>query len=252
MNISDIINDIKLTLSLQTVALPFNEPTEKVIEQIIKKSVRTFSQFKPWNRECYQAIRNLQSPSEFEQKMGIYILPNVITRTHVMYAEAELSSSQYQDEMAASNSFTVGTPFVAFGSYYPQDIMNATTTGVAINKYAGVTSKSPTSKWLGSNKIRLYDFPKDAIVKFTAHCFHDYSLETIEDSCYESFLQLATLDVKISIYNTLKNMNNVGSAFKEIQLRIDDWSGAESARESLVEKWTNTFHWDDPDSIVFM
>ena len=252
MNISDVITDIKMALSLQTIALPYNEPTEKVIEQIIKRSVRTFSQFKPWNRECYQAIRNLQSPGDYEKKMNIYFLPNVITRTPVLYTEAVLSSSQYQDTEVATNAFTIGTPFVAFGSYYPQDIENAVLTGAAINKYAGVTSRTPTSKWLGHNKVQLFDFPKDAVVKFTAHCVHDYSLETIEDSCYESFLTLAILDVKISIYNTLKNMNNVGSAFKEIQLRIDDWSGAESARESLINQWTNTFHWDDPDSIVFM
>ena len=46
-------------------------------------------------------------------------------------------------------------------------------------------------------------------------------------------------------------MNNVGSAFKEINLKIDDWSGAESARKELIDKWTQSFHYDDLDLIQF-
>ena len=231
MNISDVINDIKMSLGLETIALPFNKPTEVVLQEIIKMSVRTFSQFKPQIREGYESIKNLKSP--------------------VQYAEAEMASSQYQNAEAATNAFTVGTPFVGFGSYYPQDILNATTTGAAINKYAGVTSRPQTSKWLGYNKIQLFDFPEECLIHFVVKCDHDLSLETIPVSCRESFIELATLDVKRTLFNLLKNMNNVGSAFKEIQLRIDDWSGAEDARNALIERWTNTFHFDEIDLIQF-
>lgn len=251
MNISDVINDIKMTLGLETIALPFNKPTEVVLQEIIQVSVRTFSQFKPWIREDYEYIKNLRSPDEKMHKMGIYILPGTITRTPVQYAEVEMASSQYQDVNTGGNVFTVGTPFVGFGSYYPQDIVSAELTGAAINKFAGITSRVPTSKWLGYNRVQLFDFPQDAFLKITAKCDHDPSLETIPVSCRESFVELATLDVKRTLYNMLKNMNNVGAAFKEIQLRIDDWSGAEDARNTLVDGWTNTFHVDDLDLIQF-
>lgn len=46
-------------------------------------------------------------------------------------------------------------------------------------------------------------------------------------------------------------MNNVGSAYKEIQVKIDDWSGAEKERDDLVEKWKDTFHYDDLDLVQF-
>lgn len=251
MNISEAINDIKMSLGLETIALPFNEPTEIVIQKILEMSVRTFSQFKPLIRETYELRKNLRSPSEADAKMGIYILPSSVTITPVQYADAYMASSEYQEAEAAVNAFTVGSPFVGFGSYYPQDIMNATSTGAAINKYAGVTSKPQTSEWLGYNKIRLYDFPENSYVRFVVKCDHDPSLETIPVSCRESFMELATLDVKRTLYGALKNMNNVGSAFKEIQLRIDDWSGAEEARKSLIDKWTSTFHYDDLDLIQF-
>lgn len=251
MNITDVVNDIKLTLGLETIALPFNKPIEIVIQEILKTSVRTFSQFKPWIREGYEYIGNLRSPDEMSKKMNIYLLPGDLTRTPVQYADAYMASSQYQGQEATTNAFTVGTPFVGFGSYYPQDIMNATLTGAAINKYAGVTSRPQTSAWLGYNRIQLFDFPGEALVRFVVKCDHDESLETIPISCRESFMELATLDVKRTLYNMLKNMNNVGGAFKEIQLRIDDWSGAEDARNALVERWTNTFHFDDTELIQF-
>jgi hypothetical protein len=46
-------------------------------------------------------------------------------------------------------------------------------------------------------------------------------------------------------------MNNVGSAFKEIQLKIDEWSSAEGNRKTLIDKWTETFHLDQIDLIEF-
>ena len=252
MNISDVINDIKTSQGLVTIALPFYEPTETVLQRIIQISVRTFSQYKPLIREGYEERKNLRSPDPVSERMGIYILPGSLTLTPVQYADAYIASSEYQDAEATTNAFTVGSPFVGFGAYYPQDIVNATATGAAINKYAGATSRPQTSKWLGYNRIQLFDFPDNAYIKFVVQCDHDVSLETIPVSCRESFMELATLDVQRTLYSTLKNMNTVGSAFKEIQLKIDEWSGAESARNSLIEKWTNSFHLDDLDLVQFI
>ena len=251
MNISDVVNDIKLTQGLNTIALPFDKPIELVIQEIIKTSVRTFSQFKPYIREGYEEKKNLRSPSEFDKKREIYILPESLTITPVQTADAFAASNQFQPTEASTNAFTVGTPFVGFGSYYPQDILNATMTGAAINKFTGVTSQQPTSKWLGFNKLQLFNFPENCYIHFIVKCNHDMNLETIPDSCYDSFLRLATLDVQRTLYNNLKNMNNVGSAFKEIQLKLDDWSGAEAARNELVDKWQSTFHLDDIDLVQF-
>jgi hypothetical protein len=45
-------------------------------------------------------------------------------------------------------------------------------------------------------------------------------------------------------------MNNVGSAFKEILIKIEDWSGAQAARDELVNSWTESFHLDEIDELV--
>ena len=251
MNISEVINDIKMVCGLNTIALPYKDSTENVVKEILKTSIRTFSRFKPYIKEGYSERKDLRSPSKSAEKESIYYIPEFLTTTHVHYADAYVASAENQNGEVTTNAFTVGSPFVGFGSYYPQDILNATGTGAAINKYAGVTSSVPTSKWLGYNKIQLFNFPKNIYVRFVVACDHDLTGETIPESCVESFMELAILDVQRTLYNQLKNMNNVGGAFKEIQLKIDDWSGAEAARKELIDKWTNTFHFDNLDLVQF-
>lgn len=251
MNISEVVNDIKLTQGLNTIALPFDAPVDTVIQQILETTVREYSEFKPYIHECWELRKNLRAPSETAAKMGIYMLPPVCTTTRVKDARAEIASSQYQDNEVTTNTFTVGTPFVGFGSYYPQDILNAQMTGAAINKYAGLSSQAPNSKYLGFNKIQLFNFPDTCCIKFTVERVHDLSLETIPDTCYETFVELATLDVQRTLYNQIKNMQNVGSAYKEIQLKIEDWSGAEKEQKALMEKWRGNFHLDHPEWITF-
>lgn len=251
MNITDVVNDIKLSQGLNNIALPYKEPVENVIQEILKMTVREFSDIKPYTREGYALKEQLISPSEYTKKFDIYVLPPELTITRVKTASAVPASSQYQEGETTTNAFTVGTPFVGFGSYYPQDILNATMTGASINKFAGVTSQQPTSKYLGHNKIQLFNFPDKCYIQFSVKCEHDLSLETIPDTFYLSFVELATLDVQRTLYNNLKNMENVGSAFKEIQTKIGDWSGAEAAQKELLKDWTNKFHLDDLNLVQF-
>lgn len=251
MNISDVIKDIKVPSGLKTIALPYKAPIEVVIQDIIKTSVRTFSQFKPQIKECQCERRNLRSANSADEYMGIYFIPPELTTTDVSYCDAYPISSQKLSDTnkVSTNAFSVVSPFVGFGSYYPQDIMNATLTGAAVNKFIGVTSNVPTSKWLGCNKIQLINWPKQSFILFIAKCDHELSCETIPTSCRESFIQLATLDVQRTLYNDLKNQL-AGSAFKDIKVEIDKWAGAEDARNALVKEWTESFHLDEIEELV--
>lgn len=251
MNISDVIKDIKVPSGLKTIALPYKAPIEVVIQDIIKTSVRTFSQFKPQIKECQCERRNLRSANSADEYMGIYFIPPELTTTDVSYCDAyPISSQKLSDTNTVStNAFSVVSPFVGFGSYYPQDIMNATLTGAAVNKFIGVTSNVPTSKWLGCNKIQLINWPKQSFILFIAKCDHELSCETIPTSCRESFIQLATLDVQRTLYNDLKNQL-AGSAFKDIKVEIEKWAGAEDARNALVKEWTESFHLDEIEELV--
>lgn len=251
MNISDVINDIKLSHGLNTIALPYDKPVEQVIAEILKISIRTFSRFKPYVREYDEWIKNLRYASEFDKRRGIFILPEQITVSEVFDAYAYPTAPPPGDGEVNTNPFTVGSPFVGFGSYYPQDIVNASMIGAGVNKYAAITSNPPSTEWMGFNKIRLINFPDNVWVHFVVNCSHDLTGETIPESCVESFMELASLDVERTLYSQLKNMTGTGGAFKESQIKIDEWSGAEQARKELINQWTNTFHYDDIDLIQF-
>lgn len=250
MNMTKVINDIKMLLGLQTIALPYKEPVEVVIQEILQGSIRTYSHFKPYKKEAYDIPSRLKSPSEIERKQGIFYIPAALTTTPVHEAYAELAEYVSDDANVSINSFTVGSPFVGYGSYTPQDIVNATMTGAAVNKYIGITNAPFMCKWLGDNKVKLYNVPQQCLIKFVAKVDHDLNGETIQESCVESFKQLAILDVKMHLYNVLINMQNVGAAHKNIQMAIERWSSAESDREKLLEQWTDTFHLDEIDELM--
>lgn len=251
MNTSNLVSDIKHELGLQTIALPFKEPVEVIIRDSIHKSIREYSRFKPCIKDGYQLRKNLRFSGDGD-RFGIYYLPEFLLTTNVSYADAYLMQSFVSPEDKSSvNPFTVGSPFVGFGSYYPQDIINATLTGAAINKYAAETSRAPTSKWLGYNRIQLFDFPDNCRIRFVVKCQHELNGESIPESCVSSFTKLAKLDVQVHLYNTIKNMVNIGSGFKEIQMKIEDWAGASDKRDQLIENWEGNFYIDDPDLIQF-
>lgn len=251
MNMTTLINDIKLSEGLNTIALPWNKPVEMIIKEAIQISIHTYSRFKPCIKFGYEYMDNLRPIAE--NNNSIYFLPEFLTSSPVKKAYGELASTgTYKNgDVSSANLFTVGSPFIGFGSYYPQDIIDATLTGATINKYTGLTTRVPTTEWLGFNKIRLFDFPRNSLIKFTVECEHDENCETIPDTCIESFMRLAVLDVRRTLYNNLINMTNVGSALKEYRIQIDRWSSASEQRDALVDKWSSTFYIDDLNLIQF-
>lgn len=250
MNISTVISDMKLQLGLQTIAMPFDKPIELIMKEILEGCIRTFSHYKKAEKSCIEMIKNLRYVSEDEKALGIFYIPPALCTTMVHDVYAQPVSGNYRNGETTINAFTVGSPFVGFGTYYPQDILNAVLTGAAVNKYAGVTINPPSSEWLGYNKIRLYNYPQDSAVMFTAKCDHELTGETIPESQVEAFKALAELAVKKTIYNNLKNINNLGSQFKDIQLKVEEWSGAAEAYDNLLKEWNGVAHLDDIQDII--
>ena len=124
MNISDLINDIKFTEGLNTTSIPFREPAETVMMKGVEVAVRTFSRIKPLIKEYDEHIDNLKKPEGMQQgdMRRIFLLPPALTTTPVSDAYGEyLSGVNYAGDSSELNAFTVGSPFVGFGSYYPQD-----------------------------------------------------------------------------------------------------------------------------------
>lgn len=238
MNMSRAITHLKMQLGLYNISLPFKDditgnptPSENVIRDVlVNVTMPIYSQYVPWIREGAQNIATLPV---VDRKHGIYLLPAFLTTTPVMYV--------MDVSMPAVN--TRGT----YGDIAPAYGINRSVQGVitaqAYMMLAGQMRAEPTFEYLGENKIRLYGFPKAEVV-FKIACEHEPNGETIPQSCYDSFMQLAALDVKMFLYNTLKHYDGIPSAFGNIQLKIEEFQSADSERTALLNQWTDTFHLD--------
>jgi len=242
---SKCISSIKMQLGLYTITLPFKHddgslvPAENVIFDVIRlTTIPEFSQFYPWTRECEVNIADMK---QLDAKQNIYVLPPLLTLTPIM-SVVSVSMPQHNYR---------GT----FGDIAPAYGINRSMQGVATSQLymmaAGQMRAEPTFEYLGQNKIRLYGWPK-TIVNIKVAAEHEPNGETIPDGCYDSFNELATLDVKAFLYNNLKRYDGIASAYGEIKLKTEDWQSAESDRKELLEKWRDTYHLDFIDWVSFM
>jgi hypothetical protein len=135
----------------------------------------------------------------------------------------------------------------SFGDISPAYGINRSVQGVATSQaYMMLVSQmraEPTFEYLGENRIRLYGFPRTMVtIRIAAE--HEPNGETIPISCYDSFMELATLDTKMFLYNTLKLYDNIPTAHGNITLKVDDHQSAEGDRNALLERWRDVFHLD--------
>lgn len=246
MNLSQCISSIILSLGLHTITLPFTDsgtktptPTEKVIQNVlVKRTIPEYSEFQPWMREGEINVTQLQAVDE---RKGIYLLPAWLTQTPVKYV-ADVHMPFHNQR---------GT----FGDIAPAYGINRSVQGVATSQaymmVAGQMRAEPTFDYLGNNKIRLYGWPK-TIIEIRVACQHLPNGESIPDSCYDSFMELAELDVQVMLYNNLKMYDGIPSAFGEIKLHSEDYQNASSDRKALLDQWRDTFYVDDDSLIQFM
>lgn len=238
MNISKVISTLIMQNGLYSVVLPFKDqitgetiPTENAIRDVlVMTTIPEYSEFVPWKRKGDIDISQLKVVDE---KQGIYMLPAFLTLTPIKYVS----------DVSMPYCNTRGT----YGDISPVYGINRSVQGVAsamaYMMVAGQMRSEPTFDYLGNNKIRLFGFPK-TVLSFSVACDHSPNGETIPDSCYDSFLQLATLDLKVFLYNNLKYFEDMPTAFGSLKLKITSYESAESERNSLLDSWRETFHLD--------
>ena len=71
---------------------------------------------------------------------------------------------------------------------------------------------------------------------------HADNLSTIPNTAWESFYELALLDIKRFLYNAMKHYTELQTAYGTVQLKIDDWQSAESDRKELIERLRDIYH----------
>lgn len=97
-------------------------------------------------------------------------------------------------------------------------------------------------KYYPPNKIEILG-GRNAMGMFYADVLltHNTSLTSIRPSQVPTFTKLALLDVKSFLYNNLKYFDQIETSFGSINLRIDEWSNADSEREDLLSQWNDKY-----------
>lgn len=237
MNMSQVITNIKSELGLYDITLPFKDennqpiPVENVIHHVLETiTIPLYSQFEPWKKigDC-----DLKSLKVVDSQKGIYMLPAFLCLTPII--------SVIDVRLPMHNSR--GT----YGDISPAYGINRSAQGVVTSQaymmLAGQMRAEPSFDYIGNNKIRLYGWPK-TILTFEVACQHELNCETIEEGCYDSFLELATLDVKIFIWNNMKRYRNLPSSHGNLNLELDEWQNAEGDKKQLLERWRDVYHLD--------
>lgn len=99
-----------------------------------------------------------------------------------------------------------------------------------------------TFKFFPPNVVEVYP----AVIGLTTadiyvNCVHPDHFGTIATNMEDQFLQLAVLDVKMSLYQIRHRFANLSTPYGSIELFIDDLQDAESKRDELIEKWSANY-----------
>lgn len=245
MNLSRIVSTLIKQFGVYVIALPFKneitgepQPPEIIIKDILKTvTIPVYSQYQPWIRTGSIDISKMKV---VDKRQSIYELPSYLLTTPIMYIQ-----SIHMPQMN-----TRGT----YGDISPAYGINRSVTGVISSMgymmLAGQMRAEPSFEFISPNKVRLFGYPK-TVVTIELACEHESNGETIPAGCYQSFLELATLDMKEFLYNNLKHWDKIPSAFGVNDLKIDEFQSASSDKKALLDQWNDVFHLD-ADNWVFM
>lgn len=229
---SELLTMIKMDLGIYSLKLPFEDPDKALLDLIKLKSLKTFSIYSPDIETTQLNLDKLKKIKNTFQE-SCYIIPHLFQEREILYIRNVKPRNHN------------------LGPYF-SPVFNGTMEGykslMLNNAYADLASTANppfTFKYEPPNKLFLYNVvTSDNEIDVEFALAHAENFSTITATTWQSFYDLALLDVKRFLYNTMKHYTELQSAFGSINLKIDDWSNAESERNDLINTWKDTYHLD--------
>lgn len=233
MNASQLLTSIKMDLGIYGLRLPFDDPDKAMMDVIQLKTLKTFSTFYPQliTKSIDLATDLKCEKSEYTE--SIYIIPpDLFGGREILYLRTIYPKSKLLGNGFISPTFD--------GSIETYNMLMMTQANANL---ASVAAPAITFKFEPPNKVYLYNMATAyGVVDFEFAVEHANNLSTIPQTAWESFYELALIDVKRFLYNIMKHYTELQTAYGNINLKIDDWSTAESDRKELVEKLKDIYH----------
>lgn len=240
LNLSKLISSIKMDLGVYGMALPFENPDEIFREVLELKTIPTFSQFQPY----YLPLKlDLDTLKEIEKNVNycIYEIPDVFGDAEILFVK------KLEEDL---DSFVHG--YLDVGSMMGNMSWGDMMMGQANANLSSLAMPPVTFEYIAPNQIKIFNdsFMYSRKIRLEVALEHNKNLATISKTAQYSFTKLATLDIKMMLYNNLKHYNDLQTAFGNINLKIDDWANAESERSDLLRQWEETYHMDIAQFII--
>lgn len=232
MNISQLITSIKMDLGIYGIKLPFDNPDEALMDVIRLKTLNTFSIFLPQTVELSIDLTKDFECIKEEYTESIYVIPNLFADREILYVRKITPKSKLLGNGFISPTFD--------GSIETYNMLMMTQANANL---ASVAAPAITFKFDPPNKLHLYNMATAyGVVDIEFAIEHSPNLSTISKTSWETFYDLALLDIKRFLFNSMKHYTEIQSAYGNINLKIDEWSSAESDRRELVEKMRDLYH----------
>ena len=233
MNLSNIVTRVKLKLGLLNIATPFEDLDGTIIKIMQDITIPVFSLYQPCKETMYFKTNELERIAK-EDQSETFLLPEfkgkvLLNVIDVTYDDTSLSGLGY------------------YGGGMPLTTGNLIQQAMLANAGAAMTSliyPKMTFHYEHPRKLTIYNAWSSAKLRMDLAFEHDKSLASIPETARESFVKLLMLDVKENLYPTLKQYNQISSAYGNIDLKLDDWANAESERQELINQWDETYHLD--------
>lgn len=227
MNASLLLKRLKMKLGLTEFKLPVSD--ESMIDVIKTETLFTFSQFYPYiiNYQLDTSKPSQQLSSQFQQPSEVFIL-----KPH-----GDLKIYDVQNVYLNNDLFAGGFGNIGLNSFGMIEAMASNNLNQLEN--IPITWEFRQPNILIVPRLNFLNFESVCVV---LACEHPDNLTTIPNDLGECFQDLAKLDLEIFLYNTLKRYNNLDTTFGSIDLKIDDWSNAESERKDWVESARRSFN----------
>lgn len=231
MNLSELITSIKMKLGIYGIAVPV-ENIDQTIHDVLKlETIKTYSQFFPQTITMEFRLDEMEVLFQSYMKTSVLIPDLFGGRTIISVRDV------FPGKMTQGAGYMY--PELAPGDEFFQSIM----LGHAQAHLTSAVSPPFTFEFEHPNIIHMYNYAsyaRDLTIKVDLE--HFSNLSSIPPSQFESFRQLAVLDVKALLYGMLKHYTDLSTALGTINLKIDDWADAQSQRDQLIQEWTASYH----------
>lgn len=244
-NKSHLLKLIKMRLGIYSIKLPVTDQ-ELFQDVIVDTTLPVFSIYVPYKWHLLADLDEMRVNDRYGSDdasliSNVYQIPDLFPpEMPCLGIDAMHPHTEYNGMMMT-------------GSYETIESYQTLAIGQTLANLSSTMVPPQTYEFIPPNRFRLYNqILYNNKVDLDLIYVHSPELHTIPETARQSFVKLALLDTKIYVYNTLKYYANMQTAIGQLDLKIDDWSNAESERSDLLSQWDDTYHLDSVNPIVYI